>query len=234
MARLYTNNYSSTLNGAITSSATSIVVTSASGLPTLSGGDTCSLTMTDGTNIEIVQVTAISTNTLTVVRAQESTTGFAFADGDVIQLNATAASFTSTTTTTPAFAAYHAAFQNVDSATPTLISYGTEEFDTTSDYSSNRFTPSTAGKYQVNATIGFGSLGDGKFLKIYIYKNGGAYRAISTKAYVTGEHFVQIADIVELNGSTDYVEIYAEHDQGSALTVSTTNNGTFFSSSLVA
>lgn len=89
MARVHVNNYSSTLNGGITAVATSIVVTSATGLPTL-GSNTINLTLDDGAgNIEIVKVTAIAGATLTVVRAQEGTTGYAFLDTTPIHCRAT-------------------------------------------------------------------------------------------------------------------------------------------------
>lgn len=93
MTRQYTNNYITTLNGAINNSTTTIVVTSVADLPTVGSGDTCRLTIDDGTNIEIVQVTSNSTTTLTVVRAQEGTSGTAFADAVAIELRSTAASF---------------------------------------------------------------------------------------------------------------------------------------------
>lgn len=93
MTRLYTNNFSTTLDGNITDAATSIDVVSATGLPAVGGGDTCQLTIDDGTNIEIVTCTAVSTNTLTVTRGQESTSGTAFSDGANIELRSTALSF---------------------------------------------------------------------------------------------------------------------------------------------
>lgn len=90
----FVNNFTTTLNGAITNSATSIVVTSATGLSAeLALSDFINLTIDDGTNVEIVKVTAVSTNTLTVVRGQEGTTGTAFADTTTIECRATRGSF---------------------------------------------------------------------------------------------------------------------------------------------
>lgn len=91
MTQLFANNISTTLNGAITAVATSIVVTSGAGMPSPSGGDYFLLTITDGTNVEIVKCTSRATETLTVVRAQESTSGFAFADLNAVELRWTAA-----------------------------------------------------------------------------------------------------------------------------------------------
>lgn len=90
MATLYTNNAVTTLNGAINDTTTTIVVTDGSVFPNPTGGDYFWLTLTDDTNIEIVQVTARSTNSLTVVRGQDGTSGTAFADGDKAQLRITA------------------------------------------------------------------------------------------------------------------------------------------------
>ncbi len=93
--RLYANNFSTTLNGAINNVATSIIITSATGLPTITGSDYYYLTLNVGTTYEIVKVTARTGTTLTVVRAQEGTTGTAFASGSTIAMYATAASFSS-------------------------------------------------------------------------------------------------------------------------------------------
>lgn len=93
MARLYVNNYSSTLVSAITDTDTGFTVTNDTGLPALSGGDTFTLTLAQGGTIEIVEVTAKTGTALTVTRAQESTTAVAWPAGTVVSLRATAASF---------------------------------------------------------------------------------------------------------------------------------------------
>jgi hypothetical protein len=90
------NNASSTLNGAVTASATTIVVTSASSFPTTGNFHVTIWDIDNYTdpgldpNMEIVKVTSVSGNTFTVVRGQESTTGVEHSDGDNIQLLMTA------------------------------------------------------------------------------------------------------------------------------------------------
>lgn len=74
MAEQFTNQASSTLNGAITSGATSLVVASSANFPT--SGNFRILV-----DAEIMVVTAVSTNTFTVTRAQEGTTAAAHATG---------------------------------------------------------------------------------------------------------------------------------------------------------
>lgn len=90
MAQLLLNNAVTTLNGAITAVATTIDVTDGSVFPSPTGGDYFLTTLSDGSNIEIVKCTSRATNALTVVRAQEGTTGFAFANLDAIELRITA------------------------------------------------------------------------------------------------------------------------------------------------
>lgn len=96
MTRLYVNNYTSTLALAISDSDTTIVVTNASQLPTITGSDYYHLTIAAGPLNEIVKVTARTGTSLTVTRAQEGTAALAWATGDIISLRETAASFSET------------------------------------------------------------------------------------------------------------------------------------------
>ena len=96
MAVKFSNNGKTTLSAGITSSATSISVTDGSVFPTLGSGDSFYMTLEDGSgNNEIVSVTAVSTNTLTVTRAQEGTTARAFSSGDKAENRLTAAGLNS-------------------------------------------------------------------------------------------------------------------------------------------
>ena len=91
-----TNNAFGTLNASINSSATTIVLVAGQGarFPTLSAGDYFYATLIDtSNNLEIVKCTARSTDTLTVVRGQDSTTARAYATNDRFELRPTAALF---------------------------------------------------------------------------------------------------------------------------------------------
>jgi hypothetical protein len=91
-----TNNAYGTLNAGITTSSTTIVLNAGEGsrFPTLSAGDYFYATLIDTTNnLEIVKVTARSTDTMTVVRAQDGTTARAFSTNDRFELRPTAALF---------------------------------------------------------------------------------------------------------------------------------------------
>ncbi len=100
-----TNNAFATLAASINSSATSITLTTGQGarFPTLSAGDYFYATLIDtSNNLEIVKCTARSTDVLTVVRGQESTTARAYNTGDRIEIRVTAQTFLDATALTPA------------------------------------------------------------------------------------------------------------------------------------
>ena len=90
MAVVFKNNAKTTLASSLSSSATSVSVADGSVFPSLGSGEIFFCTLDDGTNYDIVKVTAVSSNTLTVVRAQESTTARSFASGDAAELRLTA------------------------------------------------------------------------------------------------------------------------------------------------
>lgn len=93
MSVKFSNNGHSTLASSLTTSATSITVASGHGarFPSLTGSEYFYATLIDSSNnLEIVKVTARSSDVLTVTRAQESTTARAYAIGDRVELRVTA------------------------------------------------------------------------------------------------------------------------------------------------
>lgn len=91
-----TNNGFGTISAGINSSATTVTLDTGQGarFPTLGSGDYFYGTLVDtSNNIEIIKVTARSTDSMTVVRGQDNTTARAFAIGDRFELRPTAALF---------------------------------------------------------------------------------------------------------------------------------------------
>jgi hypothetical protein len=101
MTQLFANNATTTLASAIASTATSITVASGTGalFPNPSSPDyfLATLATLNASGVEtvreIVKCTARSSDTLTVVRAQEGTAASAFNAGDKVELRMTAGSF---------------------------------------------------------------------------------------------------------------------------------------------
>ena len=91
MSVKFSNNAKTTLSSSISSSATSIAVADASVFPSISGSEYFYVTFEDlSGNVEIVKVTGVSSNTLTVTRGQESTTARSFSSGDKAENRLTA------------------------------------------------------------------------------------------------------------------------------------------------
>lgn len=94
MALKVSNNATTTLAIGISSSATSATLTDGSVFPALGGGDWFWGTFVDASNnIEVVKVTARSSNVVTITRAQDGTTAKAYLVGDRFDLRPTAALF---------------------------------------------------------------------------------------------------------------------------------------------
>jgi hypothetical protein len=122
---------------------------------------------------------------------------------------------------TPAFEAYTTALQSITDDTYTKMTMATEVFDTDGDYdnvTNYRFTPQTAGKYFVYGK-GFAdpsSYGNLKNTQMRIYKNGAAI-GYTTFDIMPGANLSadggtgatpSVRAVIEMNGTTDYVEIF--------------------------
>jgi hypothetical protein len=118
----------------------------------------------------------------------------------------------------PAFSAYMSATQSFSINTWTKLTFNTKYFDTNSNFDATtnyRFTPTVAGYYQVNLTGSMGDSGSGGCTEFgAIYKNGSVYGL--TRAYDTIGQNVNVSNslIVYLNGTTDYIEAYAQQTGG--------------------
>ena len=119
----------------------------------------------------------------------------------------------------PAFEAKLSADQAVSDATTTKVQFDSEIFDTDNCYDNStnyRFTPTVAGKYFVYSIVTGKDLGN-DLLRVdtRIYKNGGGLYSniIYVNTNSAGNMFgTPVYGIVDMNGSTDYLEIFAYLD----------------------
>jgi hypothetical protein len=132
----------------------------------------------------------------------------------------------------PAFSAYPSSgtAQTITSGSQQKILFGTEEYDTNSNFASSRFTPTVEGYYQLNAAIRIdgGSPGTGECM-IVIYKNGAEHRRSwnqSGAAFAGTFWTMSISSLVYANGTGDYFEIYAQQSSGADRTVQNAGTGT--------
>jgi hypothetical protein len=114
----------------------------------------------------------------------------------------------------PAFSVYKSTNQTVTSGVSTKVTYDTEVFDTASCYdpATSRFTPNVAGYYQINATIAAQSSTTLTIMTGLIYKNGTEYRYGVLFIGISGNRRANISDLIYMNGTTDYLEIYSRGD----------------------
>ena len=139
--------------------------------------------------------------------------------------------------TGPAFSATNASDQTLTQTTITKVVFGTEQFDTNSNFASNRFTPTVAGYYQINYSLNFEGSGGGSWVTLaigYIYKNGSQYtrKVTSFGGNYSANQNISEGVVIYFNGSTDYVEIYALGTTAAGSPV-VNNNTSNFSGSMV-
>ncbi len=119
---------------------------------------------------------------------------------------------------TPAFYARLSASQTVSNNTGTKAQCNTEIFDTDGCYdnaTNYRFTPTTAGKYFVFGQVTFNAdANDGLQLGISIIKKNGStifYTQFDQRNQYAGpDNTVLVSGIVDMNGTTDYLELFGE------------------------
>lgn len=136
--------------------------------------------------------------------------------------------------TGPAFAAYMtngSANQSVTSGVFTKVKIDTKVFDTNTNFDATtnyRFTPTVAGYYQINSSIGLSATVPSLYI-VGIYKNGVIFGAGSQLQGLAGtaSQILQCSGLVYLNGSTDYVELYGLIVGTSPVFVFSSNNTTF-------
>jgi hypothetical protein len=114
-------------------------------------------------------------------------------------------------TSFPTVMAYANTNQSISAATWTKITFGTEEWDTNSNFASSRFTPTVAGYYSIGGRVDLSGLNSGSNNYLAIYKNGTIYKALAAFVSIgTGSLSIGFngSSLVYFNGSTDYVELY--------------------------
>ena len=119
---------------------------------------------------------------------------------------------------TPAFEAYlgGSGGQSISDNTVTKVQCQTEVYDTDSAYDNStnyRFTPQTAGKYLVYASIQNEGGGNSNLAEsfLYIKKNGSSNILETQNDYSANPGRSDVifnSMIVDMNGSSDYVELY--------------------------
>jgi len=115
--------------------------------------------------------------------------------------------------------------------TDTKLTWSNEVFDSDNCFASDKFTPTLAGKYVINAAVYFSAgLAAGSDISLELWKNGAEILETATQASGgAGTHSaVSGTWLVSMNGSTDYLELYIYQHSGGDATVLGNTNLTFF------
>lgn len=116
--------------------------------------------------------------------------------------------------TGPVFRANATGTTSVAQGVPTKVTLDTEQYDTNNNFSSSRFTPTIPGYYQINFQIRMEAKQDAWAL---LYKNGAGF---STGSVTSGLNYISTgSDVVYMNGSTDYIELFAVHQSAGSQNV---------------
>jgi len=135
----------------------------------------------------------------------------------------------------PAFEAYLSADQTVSNNVLTKVQMDTEIFDTDNMYDNStnyRFTPTVAGKYYVYASIKIFGDGDIEMSNTHIYKNGSLYKGaifdpVNTSSSMNASNLSNAA-VINMNGSSDYLEIFGLVQSGVSRQFQAATKNTFF------
>lgn len=137
----------------------------------------------------------------------------------------------------PSFAATASGGQSIGATTAAKIQFATEVFDTNANYdnvTNYRFTPTVAGKYLVTVSITIGAISDGKLWLAQIYKNGSELARGGSAQGAIAAPSASIMAIVDMNGSTDYIEAYGYNGDASSQNLGTTAGYNYFSAARIA
>jgi hypothetical protein len=140
----------------------------------------------------------------------------------------------------PAFRVHLSTDQSISNNTWTKVQFNTENFDINSNFDNStnyRFTPTVAGYYQVNFRVRFNGTSLSAQLAS-IYKNGTITSYANTGRFSTSSDIgVNGSDILYMNGTTDYLEVFGFLTASSGNIIQSDSIGgfnTFFSGHLVS
>ena len=177
--------------------------------------------------------TSSGSGTITIGQSGETVS---VPSGATLDMSSGTMTLNSTMKNTPAFQAYMNSTQTVSSETATKINIDTEEWDTDSNFdtTNKRFLPTTAGKYFIYGGYRFdtGNADQVKYAEVHIYKNGSIYKdGVQMGNYNTQTFrnmMLAVSATVDMNGSSDYVELYATRHTASGTDVNGGSRYTYF------
>ena len=177
-----------------------------------------------------IQGNAAGTGTLTIAAPNTNTNQTLTLPDNTGTLLSTGSTFAGTG---PAFSAYANGTTTLSNSNFTKVLLATEVFDTNSNFASSRFTPTVAGYYQIEGTVGVDLTATASSVTLSsLFFNGSRYRDGSLSSINNAQGgWSTVSSVIYCNGSTDYVELYVYFAVGQIM--GTTNQQVFMSGAMV-
>lgn len=184
------------------------------------------------TNISASSAIQVGSNSLTCTSGISGSIRYSHVSSTMEYCQGTAwVSMGPSATTVPAFSAFRTANQTVSANTWVKIQLSSKNFDTQNNFDSGtnyRFQPLVAGKYIIAGQVSCASATG--YCSAGIFRNGSLYLQGASYSTASGASAPVVA-IIDMNGSTDYVELYAF---SAATTLTGGSSQLQFSGSLIA
>lgn len=140
-------------------------------------------------------------------------------------------------TNNQSFSAYASSVQTLTSGVATKIAFGSKEFDYANKFdnvTNYRFQPSVAGLYLIECAVRVTSTAAITQASAALYKNGalakeGDFQTSSTATISRP----RVSALIELNGTTDYIEAYPAFTSSGTISVTAFSYSTYLQATLV-
>jgi len=177
----------------------------------------------------------MSTLEVNTINPQSGTTITIGGSGDTVSLGSGATQSGFGGVMTPYFHVYLGSDQSVTSGATSKVQFNTEVYDSNTNYDNStnyRFTPTVAGKYYFYTSVVYYADADNfNFNKVSIRLNGSAIAGGEADSrFGRGRQYsASCSCIQEMNGSSDYVEVYSfVQSNGASSHFESDNKATFF------
>jgi hypothetical protein len=118
--------------------------------------------------------------------------------------------------------------QSISGTTQTKVTLATEDYDTGSNFASDKYTAPSDGKYFFSAQVE-DDFTSGQRRDLSLYKNGSAFITTRQYSYGTTRHGTRVVAVLDLS-ATDYIEVYIYQGDSGARNINgiDTRNTSFF------
>lgn len=118
----------------------------------------------------------------------------------------------------------------------TKVTFGTETYDAAGTYASNKWTPARTGRALVTAGVTFSSIASAASMVLGVYVNSSVVKQTQVLAdsAISGLYGIDVAAMVNVASTTDFIELYVNHDSGADAEIVGEAEATWFQGCLIA